>query len=151
MGLVDRTEVFCEALEVQDTQVTESIDLGAAPTTRAMMVAGQYLIIETVDPATDGSAETNTVTFSLESDSVTDLSASPTVHWKSEPLVVTDLVVGRRVASLPLPTVANYERHIGIRFSVNDAAGDPSTNLTGSYTAYLSPDPMLKTNYPNAI
>jgi hypothetical protein len=137
MGLVDKTEVFCENLALLEGGVTDVIDLGATPTLRAASLSGLHLIIEVTQQPTDELEEITEVT-------------SPTVHWKSEATICSELIVGYRIASLPLPTKANYERYLGVRIAVAEG-GEPVSTVTGKYTAYLSTDPMLKTNYPNGV
>ncbi len=152
MGIVDKTNVMAEGLSVGGSEetTTETIDLGSSPAARVAAAQGQYLVVEVVtaftadggDPATHG-------TFHLESDTVNDLSSSPTVHWRSPAIAIATLVAGYRVCSLPLPAKADYKRFIGMR--IISSGGTPGLFGDGTLTAYLSADPMLKTTYPDAI
>lgn len=86
-----------------------------------------------------------TVTFSLESDSTTDLATSPTVHWTSAVIGKATLVLGYNVVAIRLPNEKRYERFLGVRYTV---ATGPLTAVS-SFSAWLTRGPQAgrSTNY----
>jgi hypothetical protein len=86
----------------------------------------EIFVSETVTSGTGGS----TVTFSLESDSTTNLATSPTVHASSPAIVKTSLTAGTYVY-VEVPPEQTYERYVGVRYT-------NSANLTaGKFTCRL--------------
>jgi hypothetical protein len=108
------------------------IDLGPVGTNTLRTLPGprqqwvEIFVSETVTSGTGGS----TVTFSLESDSTTNLATSPTVHESSPAIVKTALTAGTYVYLAVQPD-QTYERYVGVRFT-------NSANLTaGKFTSRL--------------
>jgi hypothetical protein len=144
MILDERTE-FCSAQAVTATAISDVIDLGATPTLRDIGNGhGAYLVIQCDESATaSGSA---TVAFSLESDSTANLATSPTVHLTTAAIGKATLVAGYRVLCIALPIGVNYERYLGVRFTV---ATGPLT--AGKFSAFITMDPTGSHAYPNAV
>lgn len=143
MILDERTE-FSDALAVTASAISDVIDLGATPTLRAIgNDQPLYLVISTDTSATAAGAAT--VTFSLESDSTADLATSATVHYSTAAIGKATLVAGYQVVAIPLPIQANFERYLGVRYTV---ATGPLT--AGAFSAYLTPVVPVQTIYPDA-
>ena len=150
MAWVDLQTWFADELSVTVEAVTNTIDLGARPTSRSLALQNQFLVIDIPATMTDDAIDPAThVTFSLESDSTANLATSPTVHWKSAPIALASLTGGTNITVLPLPVKANYERHLGVR--ILPSGGSPGLLASGSVTAYLTPDPSLRTIYPDSV
>lgn len=150
MAFVDKLTEFANALGVTSGGITDVVDLGTTPTLRALAMQNQCLVLNITtlfDP--DAGDPATTVVFDLVSDSAAALTTSPTVHWSSDVLNVADMVAGLTVAIVPLPMKANYERYLGL--SITLGGGTPGVLATGAISAYLTPDPSLRTLYPNAI
>ena len=144
MILDERTE-FSDAQTVTSTAISDVIDLGATPTLRSLGAGEPLYLVISVDEAVTavGSA---TVTFSLESDSTADLATSATVHAATAAIGKATLVAGYTAAIFPLPVIANYERYLGVRYTV---ATGPLT--AGKFSAFLTPNPVIATIYPDAV
>jgi hypothetical protein len=81
----------------------------------------------------------------LESDSTSNLATSPTVHVKLTAPLAT-LTAGAVAACSPLPAGANYERYLGVRYTV--VGSNPTT---GSVFAYLTDTPPAWQVYPSSF
>lgn len=92
-----------------------------------------YLVIQAQTAAAGGDAA-KTVTFSLESDSTADLATSATVHWTSTAITGATLVAGFVVVQMQLPVKKNYERYLGVRYTVS------ATFTAFALLAYLTLD-----------
>lgn len=132
MILDERTE-FSDAAAVTASAISDVIDLGAGDKPIGA-VDGLHLVIQCDTAATAAGAAT--VQFSLESDSTADLATSATVHWQSAAIGKATLVAGYTVAVVPLPKGHNYERYLGVRYTV---ATGPLT--AGKFNAFLTRDP----------
>lgn len=77
-----------------------------------------WFVIQVQTAAAGGDAA-KTVTFSLESDSTADLATSATVHWTSAAITGATLVAGFVVVQMKLPAKKNYERYLGVRYTVS--------------------------------
>ena len=110
-------------------------DLGGA-------LQGIFLVVQ-VDVAFSGGAATG-LTVTLESDSVSGLSASPTVHYSSGVIPVASLTPGTLLV-IPLP-VGEYEEFVGLRYT--PAGGSFGA---GSVSAFLTNAPQNWRAYPNAL
>ena len=148
MAFVDNNLELSDEQAVTDSAISDVIDLGANPTVRSLSLKNAYLVVDCTEEIGDGDPEDVTVTISLESDSVAALSSSPTVHWRSAALAVgaAEMLSGGNVAIIPLPVKANYERYLGVRYTVTDGP-----LVTGAFSAYITHDPSIRTLYPDAI
>ena len=150
MGMVDVTAELSDEQAFVDSAVSDTYDLGASGSARTSSVGGQFLTIviredfteDAGDPATD-------VQFSLESDSSATLASAPVVHWQSPAIPLTTLVDGYVVTILPLPIGETYKRYLGVRYTT--IGGTPALLTTGKVSAYITPNPSLRTIYPNGI
>lgn len=145
---VDKQEEFSDSQAVTDSAIsTNVLDLtqGTANLTLIDIGTGEnmYLVIQVDTAATAAGAAT--VSFSLESDSTTDLATSPTVHWQSPaPVAIATLVAGYEVAKIKLPPQPPmYERYLGVRYTV---ATGPLT--AGAFSAFLTKDIQNNRAYP---
>lgn len=144
--MIDATEFLSNQQPITVSAVSSTINLGSSPASRALSLSGLYLVIFISLTLVEDDPPPTTVTFSLESDSADDLSDTPVVHWRSADIPIASLLSGYVVASLPLPTQANYKRYLGVRYTLDDGAFS-----AGHVTTKLQPDPMLRTIYPNGI
>lgn len=83
------------------------------------------------------------LTVTLESDSTANLATSATVHFSSGAIALAALTANTTLLRIPLPVGANYERYLGVRYTV---AGTAPT--TGTVFAHLVFDHGLNTHYP---
>lgn len=149
--IIDLQTKFSDAQAVTATAIsTNVVDLRGNLTTNPATIddgvtPGQdvWLFILVTTAATAAGAAT--VTFSLESDSDTALSTSPTVHWTSSAIGKATLVAGYVVARIKLPS-DNYERYLGVRYTV---ATGPLT--AGAFTAFLAFDLNRAMYYANGF
>ena len=154
MAFVDRGLELADNLAVTTTgTITNVVDLGVNPTTRSLSLQNAYLVIDCTADVDDAGAGAATVTIKLVSDSAAALTTSPTTHWSSAALAVTlagtpspEMFAGQTVTVLPLPVKANYERYLGVSFTITD--GPLST---GAFNVYITHDPSIRTLYPDAI
>ncbi len=143
--ILDLQTKFSAAQAVTASAIsTNTLDLrnAATPTLGDEALSGRnpWLIIQTDVAATAVGAAT--VTFTLESDSDSALSTSPTVHYSTAAIGKATLVIGYTAVRTQLPS-GDYERWLGVRYTV---ATGPLT--TGSFTAYLTMDPQRNVIYP---
>lgn len=108
-------------------------DLGGA-------LAGIFLVVQ-IDTAFSGGTGTK-LEITLESDSVADLSSSPTVHYSSGEIPVASLVPGTLLI-IPLP-IGEYEEFVGLRYTPDASFG------AGAISAFLTTNPQNWRAYPNA-
>jgi len=85
------------------------------------------------------------LTITLETDSTSNLATSPTTHLTFSVLLAA-LTAGAKVVQVALPVLPNYERYMGVRFTV--VGSNPTL---GSVMAYLSLDPQTNTGYPSGF
>lgn len=83
------------------------------------------------------------LTITLETDSTSNLATSPTVHLTFSVLLAA-LAAGTKVVQVALPILPNYERYMGVRYTV--VGSNPTL---GTVMAYLSLDPQSNTGYPS--
>jgi len=81
--------------------------------------------------------------ITLESDSTANLATSATVHFSSGAILLAALTANTTLLRVPLPVGANYERYLGVRYTVTGTA--PST---GTVFASLVFDHGLNVIYP---
>jgi hypothetical protein len=85
------------------------------------------------------------LTITLETDSTSNLATSPTTHLSfSVPLAA--LTAGAVIACSPLPAGINFERYMGVRYTV--VGSSPSQ---GSVYAFLTTDPPGWQVYPSSF
>jgi hypothetical protein len=142
--IIDDRNEFSDALAVTSSAISDVVDLGATPTLRSLSMQNLYLVVTVDEAATAAGAAT--VTFSLESDSTADLNTSATVHYSTAAIGKAALTLGSTQVVVPLPVTANYERYLGVRFTV---ATGPLT--AGKFSAFLTPTPPVMTIYPDAV
>lgn len=154
MAYVDITQLFDEDF-VHDAGTPgaqilgDVIDLGPAAG-RTPSLQNLHLVIECTEACADGVADVSTIELALESDIVETLDSAPVIHWSSG-RIACGLIQPGNFASLHVPVRANFKRWLGVRMTVLDDQGDPGTITAGKFTAYLTPNPSLRTHYPNAI
>lgn len=92
---------------------------GATANTIRDIGAGEALYLHVVVSTTlDSAGEAATLTVTLESDSAAGLDSSATTHWSSGSIAEASLVAGYWIAKgVPLPP-GNYERYLGLRYTV---------------------------------
>lgn len=100
-----------------------------------------WLIVSVLTSAAGGDSA-KTLTITLESDSDTALSTSPTIHYTSPAITGATLVAGYTAIRVQLPS-GDYERYLGVRYTVS--AGFTAFQLL----AYLTPDPQRNVTYPS--
>lgn len=132
---VDKQEEFSDSQAVTASAIsTNVIDLNPNGSANTLQDVGtgedMYLVIQVDAQVTAAGAAT--VTFSLESDSDTGLTTSPTVHYTSAAVPKATLAPGYEVARIKLPA-GDYERYLGVRYTV---ATGPLTG--GSFSAFLA-------------
>lgn len=152
MGMVDVTAELSDeqSLAGSGTDVSDAYDLGASASSRTSSIGGQFLtIVIREDFTEDGLDPATHVQFSLESDSAATLASSPVVHWQTPTIALATLQDGYVVTILPLPLGETYKRYLGVRYTVS--GGAPGLLATGAVSAYITPNPSLRTIYPNSI
>lgn len=87
----------------------------------------------------------NTTNLQLVSDSTTNFSSTPTVHWQSGALAVGTWIVGYRYV-VPLPVEKRYERYLGVQHTTAVAALS-----AGAIDAFLTLDPAGWFATPDAV
>ncbi|HAT11074.1 MAG TPA: hypothetical protein DCS97_10890 [Planctomycetes bacterium] len=141
--IVNKREEFADSQAVTATAIgsTGVIDLGASPTLQDVANGKPLFVVFQVDTAATA-AGAATVTLSVESDSTANLATSATVHATTEAIGKATLVAGyKRI--LALPPGRNYERYLGVRFTV---ATGPLT--AGAFSAFLTSEPQNWVAYP---
>lgn len=123
---------------------TNVVDLGPT-TSNTLRDLGQgkdlYLVILTKDAVTRA-AGACTVTFSLESDSVTTIDSSATVHYTTA--AISKPTAGSVVVKQALPVGKTYERYLAVRYTFSATAD------AGSFIAALTTNPDEFAAYANA-
>jgi len=141
--IVNKREEFADSQAVTATAIgsTGVIDLGASPTLQDVANGKPLFVVFQVDTAATATGAA-TVTLSVESDSTANLATSATVHATTEAIGKATLVAGyKRI--LALPPGRNYERYLGVRFTV---ATGPLT--AGAFSAFLTSEPQNWVAYP---
>lgn len=130
--LQDAQDLFSDAQAVTATAVsTNVLDKNHLANVFKDLGTGKDLYVVITCTETAAAAGAATVTFSLESDGASDLS-SPTTHLTSGAIGKAALVAGMAPLVFALPRQANYERYLGLRYTV---ATGPLT--AGKFTAAL--------------
>jgi hypothetical protein len=146
--------IIDDRLEVSDSQAvtatavsTDIIDLGPVTNNTLRDVGnGRQLFLVIQCDTTTAAVGAATVTFSLESDSTTDLATSPTVHATSAAIGKATLVAGYQLV-IPVPAgLKNFERYMGVRYTV---ATGPLT--AGAFSAFITDAPQIAPTYADAI
>lgn len=143
--LLDAFNEFSDSQVVTVTVISTNVhDLGSVPTLRDIG-SGEtlYLGFQVDVTATAGGAAT--VTVALETDSDAGLTTSPTIHTTSGALALADLVAGQRIKYFTLPPNRDYERFLGVRYTI---ATGPLT--AGSFSTFLTHTPQRDETYPGA-
>jgi len=122
---------------------TNVVDLGSARD----IGNGQplYLVIQ-IDTAVVGSS--STIQFRLRSDSTASIHATTsTGHYDSGAIAEADLIIGYQLI-IPLPPEGSnaYEQFLGVQAIVGTA-----TTTAGTYSAFLTFDPVGNKSYPDAV
>jgi hypothetical protein len=147
--IIDRQLQFSrdQAITV-DAISTNVIDLGplGAGNTIRDIGAGKtlylHILVKTALTDADG---TPTLTVTLESDDVADLSTTPTVHHTITAVTEAAMVAGYWIAKgIAIPAGA-YQRYLGIRYTTNVADFDG-----GTVDAWLSENRYDDRTYENA-
>ncbi|HAZ61024.1 MAG TPA: hypothetical protein DCY89_05560 [Gammaproteobacteria bacterium] len=143
--IIDSRAEFSVAQAVTATGIsTRVVDLGAGPLLTSMDDSGKLMLAITCTEAAVGTA--THVRFSLESDSVIALNVSPTVHLQTADILRTLLVPGFVVIRTPLPAMTNFERFVGIRYTLVGGA------LTaGRFNAAIVLDAPTWHAFPDAV
>ena len=89
-------------------------------------------------------ATATSITFTLESDSTADLATSATVHY-TQTVLLAALTANTVVVRTKLPS-GNYERYLGMRYTVNGADA-----TAGTLDAFLTPAIDRNLNYPSGF
>jgi hypothetical protein len=152
MAIIDLQTKFSDVQAVTVTAVSANIldlrNFNTGVTTPALadesLVGANMWVTIFVGTAVTA-AGAATVTFSLESDSTTDLATSPTVHYVSAAIGKATLVAGYAAVRVQLPS-GDYERYLGVRYTV---ATGPLT--AGTFTAFLHPNVQRNITYPNGF
>lgn len=147
--IIDKLDLFSDLQAVTASAISDVRDLGPlSGNTGRDLGAGEPLWLVILVGTAVTAAGAATVTFSLESDSTADLATSATVHWTSAAIAKTALTAGAVVAKIPLPLgpTANYERFLGVRYTV---ATGPLT--AGTFTAALVRSVDSYRSYQDAI
>lgn len=138
--LIDKLNLLADAQAVTATALsTNVIDINHAANPLKDLGNGKdlYLVITCSESATAvGSA---TVTFTLESDSTSDLATSATVHLSSGAIGKAALTAGMAPLVYCLPNQSTYERYVGVRMTVATGpltAGKFSVALVGEAPTY---------------
>jgi len=100
-----------------------------------------YLIVQTRGTFAGGTS----LQFSLESDSVNTLAASPTVHFISQVFPVAQLTANRTLAVIPLP-YGDYEKFLGMRYTIVGTMSGAGSVIQ----AFLVSDAQVWKAYPVA-
>lgn len=136
---VDKQLEFSDAQVVTATAISSNVtdiisnNSGKNPTRDIGVGQDVYLVVLTQTAATAAGAATLTVT--LESDDNVGL-ASPTVHFTTGALALAAFSpAGTVIAAVKLPQNQNYERYLGVRYTV---ATGPLT--AGAFDAFLTTD-----------
>ncbi len=125
------------------TNVIDTRQPRGTPVLKDEGIVGQEIWLNVV--VVQGFNTLTSLTFSLESDSTTNLATSPTVHF-SKTVALAGLTAGAQVVRVQLPSEFTYERYLGMRYTVT------GTNPTlGSVIAFLSLDVQANAGYPGAF
>jgi hypothetical protein len=143
--ILDKRSEFSDSQAVTASAISSVVDLGATPTLRDIAGGRPLHLIIQVDVAAVAAGGASNVTFSLESDSTADLATSATVHAQSAAIPKATLVAGYQIR-LPLPVGANYERYLGVRYTV-----DTNDLTAGNFSAFITDAPQANNAYPNEI
>ena len=139
MSYIDSQEVFSDAQAVTSTALSTNVmDLNSVGGPNVLIDEGSgepvYLVVRTVTACTDSGSDA-TLTVTLESDSVTTIDSSATVHFSTGAIAFANFSpAGTRVCAVRLPH-GDYERYLGVRYTV---ASGPLT--AGAFTAFLTKD-----------
>lgn len=147
--LIDRQNKFSTDQAITaDTISTNVIDLGPLSNGNTIRDIGAgktlylHILVKTALTDIDG---TPTLTVTLESDDVPDLSTGPTVHWTNAAIDEATLVAGYWIAKgVAIPPGA-YQRYVGVRYTTNLADFDG-----GTVDAWLSENRYDDRVYENA-
>lgn len=138
---IDKQAEFSDAQAVTATAISTNVmDLHSNSSGKNVLRdigVGQdvYLVVQTVAAVTDSGSDA-TLAVTLESDSDVALSTSPTVHFTTGTLAFAAFsAAGTILAVIKLPQNQNYERYLGVRYTVG--AG-PLTD--GTFDAFLTTD-----------
>lgn len=118
--ILDKQAEFSDAQAVTVTALSTNVyDLNPSAGLNTLRDIGSghspaYLVVQWGTQATAAGAAT--VTFTLESDSDSALSTSPTVHYTSAAIPKATLAPGYRIA-FPLPS-GDYERYLAVRYTI---------------------------------
>lgn len=109
---------------------TNVIDLGATNVLKDLGTGEPVWLVVQVDVTGTGAG---TLIAELISDSVAALTSSPTTHYTSPAFVGTDMVVGKTLVQIPLPSSQNiagtyqaipgYEQFLGMRYTIASTVG----------------------------
>ena len=152
--ITDKLATFCDGVALNtggagNYVLGDQIDLGAARGAGFMGgVDGLFLVI-TVDVAADSANDTATASFSLLTDSGSNMTTAPVVLATTAVLAVPALVKGKLVAAIALPSDPSaYKRYLGIRQTTGVEAF-----TAGAINAFLTPTPPTPGNfaYPDGI
>lgn len=147
--IIDRQLQFSTDQAITADAISENvIDLGplGAGNTIRDIGAGKtlylHILVKTALTDADG---TPTLTVTLESDDVADLSTTPTVHHTISTIAEATMVAGYWIAKgVAIPPGA-YQRYLGIRYTTNSADFDG-----GTVDAWLSENRYDDRTYENA-
>jgi hypothetical protein len=149
--IIDRQNQFSTDQAITADAISENvIDLGplggATANTIRDIGAGKtlylHILVKTALTDADG---TPTLTITLESDDVADLSTSPTVHHTITAVTEAAMVAGYWIAKgIAIPAGA-YQRYLGLRYTTNSADFDG-----GTVDAWLSENRYDDRTYENA-
>lgn len=149
MAYLDALATFSSAQAVTTTALsTNQIDLGATNTLKDIGAGRQlFLVVSAASNITDASGTDDTLTISLESDSVVTIDSSATVHASSGAIAVgSGIAAGTVLWVIPLPLGKRYERYVSLRYTVSTALAGTST-----IDAYLTECPQNWAAYDDAI
>jgi hypothetical protein len=121
-----------------DTITTDVRDLGPVADNALRTFPGprpMYAEIYVTEAATAAGAAT--VTFTVESDSTTNLATSATVHASSAAIPKASLSLGS-YHYVELPKDATYERYLGVRYTIGTG---PLT--AGKFTVRITPNRVI--------
>lgn len=153
--LQDVNSIFSGAIAADGTRTAQAVTATAVSTNQLDLrnsgvlalknegIVGQniYLNVDVIQAFNN----LTSLTITLETDSTSNLATSPTTHL-SFTVLLAALTAGAKVVQVALPVLPNYERYMGVRYTVT--GGAPTL---GSVMAYLSLDPQSNTGYPSGF
>ncbi len=133
--LQDAQALFSNAQAVTATALsTNVIDARHIDNTLKDLGTGKSVYLEITCSETFVSTGSSTLVVTLESDSVSTIDTSPTVHITTVAIPKATLVSGMQPIQIQLPHEATYERYLAVRYTVgvlNFTAGKLTAAIVG--------------------